>query len=174
MADDDHDTNLVLTGFMGTGKTTVGRVLAARLGRRFVDTDEIIEQRHGPIPRIFAEQGEGRFRQIERQTAAELGAARGLVIATGGRLLLDPDNAEALTAKGTVVCLAAPVDEILARVTAAGVSGRPLLDAPDPRARIAALLEERRAGYARFPQVETQGRSPDEVADEVLRVAGLS
>ncbi len=81
--------NVVLTGFMATGKTTVGRLLAERLGYEFVDTDQLIEQRHGPIPAIFRESGEGEFRRLERSVADELAARRQLVISTGGRLLLD-------------------------------------------------------------------------------------
>ena len=88
------DDNLVLTGFMATGKTTVGRSLAERLGLEFVDTDLLIESMHGPISQIFEQKGEEWFRSIERGVAAELGTKTGLVIATGGRLLLDPENLE--------------------------------------------------------------------------------
>src|SRR6187399_1176730 len=88
--------NIVLTGFMGTGKTTVGRLLAARLGYEFVDTDEAIVERHGEIADIFRTRGEEAFRQIERQLAAELASRERLVISTGGRMMLDPDNVAAL------------------------------------------------------------------------------
>ena len=159
MADEHEQTvdepNVVLTGFMGTGKTTVGRVLAQRLGRPFVDTDALIEERHGPIPEIFAELGEDRFRELERAVATELSAQRGLVVSTGGRMLLDPVNAAALQSSGLVVCLVAPAEEILRRVSAVGVEDRPLLHVADPRARIIELLEERQSGYAAFPQVAT-------------------
>ena len=84
------DHNLILTGFMGTGKTTVGRLVARKLGREFVDTDLVIEERHGPIQEIFDRQGESAFRDIERTLAVELGQRKRLVIATGGRMLLDP------------------------------------------------------------------------------------
>jgi shikimate kinase len=86
--------NVVLTGFMGTGKTTVGRLLAERLGYGFVDTDALIVARHGPIAEIFAGRGEGEFRRLEAEVAAELADRTGLVIATGGRMLLDHGNAE--------------------------------------------------------------------------------
>ncbi len=174
MADEHQRTvderNVVLTGFMGTGKTTVGRVLAQRLGRRFVDTDALIEERHGPIPRIFAELGEDRFRELEREVAVELSTERGLIVSTGGRMLLDPENAAVLQTSGVVVCLVAAADEILRRVSAAGVEDRPLLHVDDPRARIIELLEERRTGYARFPQVSTTGRTPDDIADEICEL----
>lgn len=159
--------NLVLTGFMGTGKTTVGRLLAERLQRPFVDTDALIEERHGPIPAIFADHGEDRFRALEREVAAELGERDGLVVATGGRLLLDPANVATLGASGTVVCLTASVAALIDRLQDE-VEHRPLLRGGEAGERIAALLHERRSGYARFPQVDTDGRSADEVADAVL------
>ena len=125
--------NIVLTGFMGTGKTTVGRLLAERLGYEFVDTDSLIEQRHGTIAEIFRSRGEDAFRQIERELAAELGDRQGLVISTGGRLMLDPRNVASLSRNGRVFCLVATPDEILDRIVKdeAGIE-RPLLSVPDP------------------------------------------
>lgn len=159
--------NIVLTGFMGTGKSTVGRLLAERLGWRWVDTDALIEERHGPIPRIFAEHGEERFRELEREVAAELAGGHSTIIATGGRLLLDPDNEAALGATGVIVCLSASTEELVTRL-ADGAGGRPLLQGGDPAARIGALLAERAAAYGRFPQVVTDGLHPGEVADAVV------
>ena len=93
--------NLVLTGFMGTGKTSVGRQVAQRLGRPFVDMDVEIEARTGKsIPRIFAEDGEATFRRIESSLCQELGAQVGLVIATGGGALVDPANRAAVAQHG--------------------------------------------------------------------------
>jgi len=160
--------NVVLTGFMGTGKTTVGRVLADRLGYEFVDTDAVIEARHGPIPDIFAEHGEQAFRAMEHDVARELGERDGLVVATGGRLMLDPANAEALGRTGDVFCLTADVDEIVRRlVDDDGPTDRPLLAVDDPRARIAELLAERAEGYARFEQIPTADRSPTDIATSI-------
>lgn len=161
--------NIVLTGFMGTGKSTVGRRLATRLGWRFVDTDEVIEQRHGSIPAIFAERGEARFREIERAIAAEVAEGCGQVVATGGRLLLDPENERVLGATGSIVCLTASVEALVARL-AHDAGERPLLQGHVPEERIRALLAERAGGYGRFPQVPTDGLTPDEVADAVLAV----
>ena len=169
-APDPGEGNIVLTGFMGTGKSTVGRILAERLGRRFVDTDEVIEARHGPIPALFADHGEDRFRELEREVAAELGQRRGLVVSTGGRTMLDPANQDTLGARATVVCLVASVDALVGRLRDEA-EHRPLLRGGDPAARIAALLAEREDGYARFPQVTTDGRTPDEVADAVIALA---
>lgn len=163
------DRNVVLTGFMGTGKTTVGRALADRLGWEFVDTDRIIEERHGPITEIFAEHGEGAFRQFERDVADELADRRRLVIATGGRMLVDAVNAQRLAETGDVVCLVASLDTILERVDVDGAGAtRPLLRGDDVRARVAALLAERSEAYGAFRQLDTDGRSPDELAVAII------
>ena len=162
-------SNVVLTGFMGTGKSTVGRVLAELLDYRFVDTDALIVDRHGPIPEIFATGGEPAFRRYEREVAAELASAERMVIATGGRLLLDPANAAALGATAAVFCLTADLDTILARVAAEGVADdRPLLAGPDVEQRIADQLAQRADGYAQFEQVSTDRRTPADVAAEIL------
>ena len=165
------DDNIILTGFMGTGKTTVGRLLAARLGRPFVDTDDLIVERDGrSIADIFNEDGETRFRELEAEVAAELAGRRGLVIATGGRLMLDPANAAALGATGPVFCLAAAPATILERV-AAEDGRRPLLAVDDPERRVRALLQRRAAAYARFRVVDTAGRTPDELAGDIVALA---
>ncbi len=164
----DPSSNIVLTGFMGTGKTTVGRILAAELGFDFVDTDAIIEDRHGPIADIFAQQGEAVFRAIEREVAAELADRSRLVVATGGRMMLDPDNVGSLGRSGRIFCLVAEPDEIHRRVTAdAADIERPLLAGPDPRTKIGELLAERRDGYRRFTQIVTDDRSPEVIATEI-------
>lgn len=159
----------MLTGFMGTGKTTVGQLIARELGWAFVDTDHLIIERHGSIDEIFAEQGEGTFRELERQAAAEAATGRHQVIATGGRMLLDPANADVLTATGRVFCLAASAEEIIHRLRA-DVDGpvRPLLAGDDPAAAVARLLNERAAGYGQFEQVVTTGRSPQDIATDII------
>lgn len=160
---------IVLTGFMGTGKSTVGRVLAERLGMDVVDTDALIEERHGPIERIFAERGEEAFREIERQVAAELADRTDVVVSTGGRMMLDPENVASFGGRARIVCLVADPDEILARITADGSRiDRPLLQVDDPGSRIRELLAEREAGYGRFPQVRTDGRRPEAIVDELV------
>lgn len=165
---DIADRSVVLTGFMATGKSTIGRLLARRLGFDFVDTDELIEREHGPIPDIFAERGEAAFRAIERDVAAKLAERDRLVVSTGGRLMLDLPNITALTRRGRVFCLVASPDTVLARVASGdSPTERPLLAVDDPRARIAELLAERDAGYRRFPQIATDTTSPDVLADEL-------
>lgn len=161
--------NIVLTGFMGTGKTTVGRALAERLGRELIDTDAVIEARHGPISTIFAEQGEETFREIERGVAAELADQSSLVVSTGGRMMLDEANAATLGSTGVVFCLTATAAEIHHRVVIDGSAAeRPLLAVPDPLARIDELLAERASGYSVFTQIDTSGRSPDTIAADII------
>ncbi|HVR79157.1 MAG TPA: bifunctional shikimate kinase/3-dehydroquinate synthase [Acidimicrobiia bacterium] len=162
------DHNLVLTGFMGTGKTAVGRELALKLGMEFVDTDEVIETRHGPIAHIFEKQGEAAFRDMERELAKELGERKGLVIATGGRMILDPANFRELSKNGRVFCLVATPEAIHHRVANdESRKERPLLQVDDPRQRIIELMAERAHDYDRFPQVITDYGGPSTVADEV-------
>ena len=165
--------NIVLTGFMGTGKTAVGRALARRTGRDLVDTDAVVAERAGPISEIFDRLGEGEFRRLEREAALEAAGRTGLVVATGGATMLDPASRDALAATGDVVCLTAGVDAIVERVSAGGgPASRPLLAGGHPgedlRVRVEALLAERAEGYARFPQVDTTGLSPFEAASAVL------
>ncbi len=133
--------NVVLIGFMGTGKTILGRALASRLGRPFVDTDTLIEQRAGrPIPRIFAEDGEAAFRRLEAEVVAAVGDARGTVIATGGGVVLNSENMARLRRGGVIVALRAEPGTILARVRRG--TERPLLGA-DPEGSVRRLLAER-------------------------------
>jgi shikimate kinase/3-dehydroquinate synthase len=169
-----NNRNLVLTGFMGTGKTSVGRQVAQELGRPFVDMDFEIEARTGKsIPRIFAEDGEPTFRRIESALCQELGARAGIVIATGGGALVDPANLAAMIQNGTIVCLTCDPDELLARVNRKD-SDRPLLDVEDPGAEIERLLALRRQAYAAIPwQVATTKLPVAVVAERVLQFAGF-
>lgn len=163
--------NIVLTGFMGTGKSTVGKILADRLGLKHLDTDHLIERRHGPIPRIFEQLGEDGFREIERAIAEELSCDEGYVISTGGRFMIDPTNADLLSAGNRVFCLVAEVDVIFERVMRRRGS-RPILNVDDPRARIEALLAERSEGYARFEAVPTDEGPASRVVDAILARLG--
>ena len=160
--------NIILTGFMGTGKTTVGRLLAAELGYAFVDTDKLIAQRAGkPVSVIFAEDGEAVFRDWEAQIAAELAHEQRLVLATGGGLMLSERNADTLQESGIVFCLTAKSKEIVKRVKQSG--HRPLLDVDNPQERVEALLAEREAIYSHYPQIDTNGRAPEKVVKEILK-----
>jgi shikimate kinase len=163
--------NLVLIGFMGAGKSTIGRLCASRLGFRFVDTDAEITARAGQsIAQLFQEQGETAFRELERAAVEELTACSGLVIATGGGVVINPENVARLRRCGLVVLLNASPDTILKRVGSA--RSRPLLaGAADPRAKVEELLESRRALYeaAAHTSVSTDHRAMGEVARDVLR-----
>jgi shikimate kinase/3-dehydroquinate synthase len=173
--------NLVITGFMATGKTAVGVEVARRLGRPFMDMDVEIEARAGkPIPRIFAEDGEAAFRQMETALCLELSRQRGWVIATGGGALLDPASRTTMLHSGTVVCLTCEVDEILRRVRAGDAASaaaragpeRPLLDVADQRSEIERLVEARRPAYTAIPwQVDTTALSVAEAAERVIELA---
>jgi shikimate kinase len=161
--------NLALIGFMGTGKTTVGHLVAHQLGFAFVDTDRLIEQQAGkPIPRIFAEDGEVAFRELERRVVAGLASHRRTVIATGGGLGANPELLASLKTHALVVCLWASVEVIWERVRHA--THRPLLQVADPRARIEALLHERAPIYRQADVLLLAGpRESRVVADLVAR-----
>lgn len=161
--------NVILTGFMGTGKTTVGLILARRLGRQFVDTDKMIEERHGPIESIFVNSGEARFRDLERRLADELASQQGLVIATGGGMLVDSSVVRAFEQNGEVICLVASPSVLLNRLEAENAT-RPLLSADDPGAAIENILRQRHTAYERFRQIETDDLTPDEVADRIVEL----
>jgi shikimate kinase/3-dehydroquinate synthase len=165
----DDNKNIILTGFMGTGKTTVGKMLARELRREFVDTDQLIEARQGmSIPEIFSSLGEPAFRRMEADIALELGKKEGLVISTGGRFMLDPANVAALSSKGRVFCLVATPQEILSRLENDKDNRRPLLDVPDPSEQIVELLQERKQGYQRFLKLTTDDKKPTDVTANLL------
>jgi len=160
----NNDRNIVITGFMGTGKTSVGRLVAEKLQRSFIDTDEEIVRRTGrTIPDIFAHEGESNFRHIERRMCRFLAAQRGYVIATGGGMLLDESNRAVMLASGLVICLNASPEAIIQRLKD-DPTERPLFKG-DWRL----LLEKRREAYAAIPnQVDTSGKIPDEIAGEIV------
>ena len=161
-------TTVVLTGFMGTGKTSVGERLAARLGQPFVDTDALIERRAGrPIAAIFAAEGEAQFRSAERRAIAEAVAVPGAVIATGGGAIADPGNLATLRAAAPIICLTARPDVILAR-TQAGGPVRPLLQGDDPARLVAELLAQRSAAYAEAELIlDTSDRTIDDLVADI-------
>ena len=161
--------NIILTGFMGTGKTAVGRRLARRLGWRFVDVDRFIEERTGmPIARLFAQRGEPVFRRLERRCISRLIRGTHQIIATGGGAFLDPANRSRLKASGAVICLTARPRAILERV-GRRLASRPLLaGAGDPLARIRTLLAQRAGAYRQADlAIDTTSRSVDEIVDDI-------
>ena len=161
--------NIILTGFMATGKSTVGRLLADRLDYEFIDTDELIVKRSGQsVAGIFSTRGEAAFREMEAEIARELGVMQGLVISTGGGLMLDTENAAALSKSGRVFCLVATPEEIFQRVSKEKHVRRPLLEVSDPLARIVDLIQQRKEGYAKFYQFDTSNLTPEDIAQQII------
>lgn len=161
--------NIVLVGFMGTGKTSVGKRLAKRLGWPFVDVDALIEERAKmAIPQIFTQRGEPVFRRLERRCISRLVHGQHQVIATGGGAIVDPQNRTKLRASGPVVCLTAKPQAILARVGRKLIS-RPLL-APhaDPLSRIRTLMAQRAPAYAKADvTIDTSTLTVEQVVERV-------
>jgi shikimate kinase len=157
------DRNIVLTGFMGTGKTTIGLKVAACLGRPFVDTDDVIVEQAGKtIPEIFEQEGEAVFRHYERRVCRFYAGSSGYVIATGGGMLVDPDNCRVMLASGLVICLLASKETIRERL--AGQTGRPLFSGDWE-----SLYDRRMEAYAAIPhQIDTTGRQPDDIVQEII------
>ncbi len=155
---------------MGTGKSTVGRLLAAQLNRPFVDMDEQLVAHFGKaIATVFAEDGEAIFRAAEQQLCLRLAAQQGLVVSTGGGALVTPTNRYAFAQSGTLICLTATVAEIVRRIDS--VNDRPMLPGAsvEREQRIRGLLNERRQVYAAIPhQVDTTGHAPEQIVNRVL------
>jgi len=158
--------NVILVGFMGAGKSSVGRILARRLGRCFVETDDMITAHEGrTIPEIFASRGEAYFRALEDDMVRLLALKRGDVIATGGGLPCREGRPEALRAIGTVVWLAGDFETLYERARRGG--DRPMLEGRT-REQTAALYEDRKRFYAQADvTVDTSGLTPDQVAGRV-------
>jgi shikimate kinase len=160
--------NVILVGFMGAGKSSVGHILARRLGRCFVETDDMITAREGrPIPEIFADKGEAHFRALEEETLRLLALKRGDVIATGGGLPCRDGRVEALRTMGTVVWLSGDLAALYERALRSGE--RPMLRGKT-RDEVEALYKSREPFYARADlSVDTTGLNPDQVATEVVK-----
>ncbi len=162
--------NVAVYGFMGVGKTTSGALLAESLGYEFIDMDDEIERMTGKtIPEIFSEDGELRFRELERDLVRDLSRKNGYVIGCGGGALADLVNAEALRESSTLVYLTATVDEILERT--GKEHHRPLLKVDDPRKTVEELIKKREPLYERYAEIEvdTTGKTPEAVAQEIRR-----
>jgi shikimate kinase len=164
------ERNIVLIGFMGTGKTTVGKQLAQRMKLTFVDMDDCIVERAGKsIPDIFADDGEPAFRQLERDVASDLSRKSGLVIATGGGVVLNPDNITDLGENGMLVALIASPDVILERLQ--HDTGRPLLSEGDKGEKIRNLLASREHLYNAIPdKIDTDPLDSEEVVARIMEL----
>lgn len=162
--------NLVLIGFMGTGKTTVGRKAAKLLGMKFMDTDKEIERVCGlTVSQIFKKCGEVRFRSEEKAAIRRVTRGDNRVIATGGGVVLDPENVDMLRNNGVIICLTAPPEVIYNRVSKKKT--RPLLQTDDPLDTITKLLQQRQPFYACADHtINTADYEIDEVAAQVIRM----
>ena len=170
--------NIILVGFMASGKTSVGRALAERTGWTFIDADDVIVERAGkPIHRIFAEDGEPAFRELESQVIADLCAGERQVIASGGGAFVSERNRDVMLAGGRVFFLSASPATILRRVQEEDAGGpiRPLLAVDDPEARIAELLAQRLPAYAQAHHtVETDALTAEGVAAGIVGICGIA
>ena len=163
--------NIVLVGFMGTGKTSTGKVLAQRLGKAFIDMDSRIEEEQGTtIPEIFETKGEAHFRQLEKELVKKISQRANAVVSTGGGTIKDPENVELLKKSGLIVCLTASPEVILERTERKGE--RPVLDGADEGDRLAAvkkLLAEREQFYRQADYfIDTGELSPLQVAERIV------
>ena len=166
----DTRPNLYLVGFMGTGKSTIGRRVAQLVGLRFIDSDDAIEKSQGrPISEIFATEGEPYFRQLELEFIESGHPSHGCVVSCGGGLVVQPGMTDLLRKKGVVVSLFASPETILRRTS--GNSNRPLLNVEDPEQRIRDMLAEREPHYlAAGSSIMTDGRGMHAIADNVIRI----
>lgn len=165
--------NIVLTGFMGTGKSSVGRHLAEGLGLGFVDTDDLIEERAGlTVSEIFERFGEGRFRALEREVIQGLSTQCNLVIATGGGAIMDGENLSNLKRCGVIICLTASPDTILSRIGEG--DERPLLSGLDKKRAIISLLKKRGPFYSKADfMIDTTDRQVEDVVKEIKERIGI-
>ncbi len=164
--------NISLIGMMGSGKTTVGRLLASRTGRGFIDVDLLIEEeKKMTIAEIFSKEGEEAFRKLEKEAVTKLSERDNLVISTGGGLAANEENMSSLKKLGPVVWLYASPEETLRRVS--GTEKRPLLNAEDPEKKIKSILRARESSYcAADLKIDTTGRTPEQITDEIIIFLG--
>ncbi len=161
--------NLYLVGFMGVGKSAIGRRLAREMGYAYIDSDHDIEKKVGQrIPEIFATQGEARFRQYEREFIESGHPSEGCVVSCGGGLVVQPGMSELLKSKGVVICLFASAESIIERTSRN--KNRPLLNVENPAERVRQLLAEREPIYMNSGAcITTEGRSIFEVVRHIKR-----
>ncbi|MFA6357542.1 MAG: shikimate kinase [Candidatus Omnitrophota bacterium] len=163
--------NIYLVGFMGTGKTSVGRLLASKKGWNFVDLDELIElKEQRRIVDIFAQDGEPYFRKIEKKFLKQVSTQERFVVACGGGVVLDKDNIKVMKKTGTLICLSAESKVILKRVLIS--SHRPLLNVAKPKERIELLLKLRQPYYLQADSIiDTSCLSIKQVVGKILKIA---
>ncbi|OQX80783.1 MAG: shikimate kinase [Candidatus Omnitrophica bacterium 4484_70.1] len=162
--------NIYLVGFMGTGKTTVGKILAKKLKKEFIEMDEEIEKREGKkIVDIFRLFGEPYFRKVEKEVLKEIASCFNLVVSCGGGVVVDRENLRILKESGIVICLKAKPSIIYERTKK--TEERPLLNVPKPLKKIKELLAKRAPFYAKADySVDTSTLTPEEVSEKVIEI----
>ena len=165
--------NIFLVGFMGAGKTTIGRILARTLGYRYCDSDKVIETKAGKtVSEIFSSQGESRFRELESETLNSLAGKEKQVIATGGGAVMREENREAMKKGGVTVYLKAPVSVIWERIRLSKT--RPLLNVDNPLEAAEELLQKRAPFYESADlTIDTEKLTPEEAASEIIKKLGM-
>ncbi len=164
--------NIALTGFMAVGKSVVGKKLAQRLHRRFMDLDQAIEEKERmTVSEIFNRKGESYFRTVEKQVLSEVLRKNGQVIATGGGAILDKDNLDLLRERALLICLTAPPATLLRRSSSG--KERPLLKGDDRERRVEELLRQREKNYAQAHfSIDTGSLSVDEIVEKIIKILG--
>ncbi|MBU0694285.1 MAG: shikimate kinase [Candidatus Omnitrophica bacterium] len=162
--------NVYLTGFMGTGKTVVGKILAKELNKDFIDMDEAIVQNEGKkIADIFASEGEFHFRKVEKELLKELSTKRDLMVSCGGGLICDEENLNVLRESGTIVNLQASPEVIYERIKE--TTRRPLLNVDSPLEKIKVLLNKRQFYYSQAHYcLDTNEITPEAVAEKIIAI----
>ena len=162
--------NIILVGFMGTGKSVVGKKLAEKLKRDFLELDDSIEAKENmSIKDIFEKKGEPYFRSVEKEVVKESSSRKNIIISAGGGAIVDEENFKNLKNSGTIICLKASPETILKRTKDLKI--HPLLNVSDPKARIKELLLKREPYYNRADfAIETDGISAGHIADKIIDI----
>ena len=171
----DEAKNIVLVGLMGSGKSSIGRTIAKKLNRRFIDTDRYIERKAGKTTaEIFNAGGEGEFRIFEKEVIKKISQYVGIVVATGGGALKDPENFRYLKESGWIIALYASPATLYKRIE--GKRVRPLLlNEGDPVKKLEEIFNDRKTMYAQADfQVDTEGKEIDQIADEIISLLNVN
>ena len=171
----DEAKNIVLIGLMGSGKSAIGRTIAKKLERRFIDTDRFLERKIGKtIAEVFNQDGETTFRTLEKEIIKKVSQYIGIVIATGGGVIKDPENFKHLKQSGWIIALYASPDTLYKRI--AGKRIRPLLlNQEDPIKKLEEISNERKIMYAQADfQIDTENKEINDIADEIIRLLDTS
>ena len=163
--------NIILVGFMGTGKSVVGKFLAKKLNMDFVELDEMIETKEKmPIKDIFEKKGEPYFRLVEKEIVKEASLRKNIVISAGGGAVIDEENFNNLKSSGIVICLQACPETIIKRTK--GLETRPLLNVPDPERKIEELLAKRAPYYKKADHcIDTDNLTIDQIAEKIKAIS---